>query len=306
MKKILITGAGSYIGMSFEKWMAQYDEYVIDMVSTINDEWKMKDFSGYDVVFHVAGIAHVDANRSPLYRIGRNKKTSDKMESLYYKVNRDLTIEVAKKAKAENVKQFIFMSSIIVYGEKDSIEKVHYITKDTVPTPSNYYGMSKLMAEQGILPLQSEEFNVVVLRPPMIYGKDSKGNYTKLAKLARICPVFPDIKNKRSILYVSNLCEFVRLMVDNEEKGIFFPQNKEYVSTMQLVHEIGKVNGKKVFYTRFLNTFVWVSCAIPTFKRLFSKVYGSMLYDKKISIYKSEYRVYSLKESIKLTESKYG
>lgn len=73
MKRILITGADSYIGTSFNKWLLQYqNEYVVDTVSTMNDEWKDWDFSGYDVVFNVAGIAHVDAK--------------PEMESLYYRV----------------------------------------------------------------------------------------------------------------------------------------------------------------------------------------------------------------------------
>jgi UDP-glucose 4-epimerase len=196
MKKILITGANSYIGTSLEKWLERYpDRYSIDTVDMRSDEWKEKDFSKHDVVFHVAGIAHVSSD--------------PKMEDLYYKVNRDLTIETAKKAKIEGVKQFIFMSSIIVYGDSSNINRKKVIDKNTVPLPSNFYGNSKLQAEDGIRPLESDDFKVVILRPPMIYGKGSKGNYPKLAKMAQKLPVFPDIDNKRSMLHVDNLCEFI-------------------------------------------------------------------------------------------------
>lgn len=286
MKRILITGKNSYIGTSFENWLSKNpDEYEVDTVGTRDDEWREKDFSHYDVVFHVAGIAHVSSD--------------PKMEDLYYKVNRDLTIEVAKKAKSEGIKQFIFMSSIIVYGDSTSSKRV--ITKDTIPTPSNFYGNSKLQAEEGIRLLESEDFKVVIVRPPMIYGKGSKGNYPKLAKLAKITPVFPDIDNERSMLHIDNLCEFLKIMVDNVEYGLFFPQNKEYVKTSYLVKKIAEVHGKKIWTTKKFNTMI---------KRLsrfgiVNKVFGNLVYDKPLSKYgKDDYQIRNLTESIKQTESK--
>ena len=175
MKKILITGKNSYIGTSLEEWLLKNPgNYQVDAIDTKESKWQEMDFSFYDVVFHVAGIAHVSAD--------------PKMRELYYKVNRDLTIEVAKKAKAEGVKQFIFMSSIIVYGDGANSESI--ITRSTVAMPSNFYGDSKLQAEEGIRPLESASFKIVILRPPMVYGKGSKGNYPKLAKLAQKTPFF--------------------------------------------------------------------------------------------------------------------
>ena len=201
MKKILITGANSYIGTSLEKWLGRYpDKYSLDTVDMRDDSWKEKYFSEYDVVFHVAGIAHVSSD--------------PKMEDLYYKVNRDLTIDVAKKAKNAGVKQFIFMSSIIVYGDSSNINEKRVIDKNTILDPSNFYGDSKLQAEEGIKPLGSDDFKIVILRPPMIYGKDSKGNYPKLAKAAQKLPVFPNIDNQRSMLHIDNLCEFIKLMIE--------------------------------------------------------------------------------------------
>ncbi len=233
MKKILITGANSYIGTSFEKYVSQWpDKYIVDTVDMIDGTWKQKDFSKYDVVFHVAGIAHVSPN--------------PKLKELYYKVNRDIAIETAKKAKLEGIKQFIFMSSIIVYGDSGKIGEKKIITKETVPNPTNFYGKSKLQAEEGIRALADDNFKVVILRPPMIYGKGSKGNYSKLAKAALILPIFPDIGNERSMLHIDNLCEFIRLMIKNEESGIFFPQNAEYVQTSEMVRLIAEVHGKKL------------------------------------------------------------
>ncbi|GAB6168230.1 NAD-dependent epimerase/dehydratase family protein [Clostridium carnis] len=286
MKKILITGANSYIGTSFEKWVKQWpDAYKVETVDMIDGTWSNKDFSEFDVVFHVAGIAHVS--------------TDPKMEELYYKVNRDLTIEVAKKAKNEGVKQFIFMSSIIVYGDSSHINKKRVIDKNTVPTPSNFYGISKLQAEEGILPLQDDNFDVVVIRPPMIFGKGSKGNYPKLAKMAQKLPIFPDIKNERSMLHIDNLCEFIKLMIVNEENGVFYPQNDEYVGTSELVKLIAGVHGKRIVLTRVFNPALRL---IGNFVGQINKAFGNLVYEKSMSEYKVEYRVRDLKEAVRVTE----
>lgn len=285
--KILITGANSYIGNSFENWIKQRgSNYIIDTIDMIDGSWKNKSFNGYDVVFHVAGIAHVSSN--------------PKMEELYYKVNRDLTIDVAKKAKTQGVKQFIFMSSIIVYGDSSKINEKSVIDINTVPKPSNFYGNSKLQAEEGIKELQDDKFNIVIIRPPMIYGKGSKGNYIRLSKIARKIPIFPNIDNKRSMLHIDNLCEFIRLMIENNEKGIFFPQNKEYVNTSKMVASIAKVHGKEVILTKAFNPFIKV---FSIFIGLMNKVFGNLVYEKGMSEYKENYRIRDLEESIKLTES---
>lgn len=291
MTKILITGANSYIGISFENYLKQWgDRYSVDTVDMIDGTWREKDFSEYDTVFHVAGIAHADVG-----------KVSEEQKSFYYKINTDLTIDTAKKAKADGVKQFIFMSSAIVYGESAPIGKSKIITKDTKPSPANFYGDSKLQAENGILPLQDTTFNVVVLRPPMIYGKGSKGNYPVLSKLAKKLIVFPYVKNERSMLYIENLCEFVRLMIENNEKGIFHPQNGEYSNTTELVKMISKAQGKRIIIVK---GFCWVLSIMSYITGLVNKAFGSLSYDMSISEYRENYRVYTLKESIERVEGK--
>lgn len=290
MKKILITGANSYIGTSFETYLKEnfpYD-YVVDTVDMIDGTWREKSFAGYNSVFHVAGIAHSD-----------NGKISEDKEKLYYSVNTDLTIETAKKAKACGVKQFVFMSSAIVYGESAPIGKQKVITKDTPVNPANCYGDSKVRAEKGIQALSDESFKVVILRPPMIYGKGSKGNYPLLAKIALKTPIFPYVKNERSMLYIENLCEFVRLMIENDEQGIFWPQNKEYSNTSELVQMIAKAHGKKVC---LLKGFAWALKLMSHVTGLVNKAFGSLSYDKSISEYEFEYCVCSLEQSIFKTE----
>lgn len=290
MKKILITGANSYIGMSFENYLntTYSDQYFVDTVDMIDGSWREKSFCGYDTVYHVAGIAHSD-----------NGKISVEKEKLYYSVNTDLTVETAKKAKADGVKQFIFMSSAIVYGESAPIGKMKMITLDTPTLPANCYGDSKLQAENGIKTLDDDTFRVVILRPPMIYGKGSKGNYPTLAKFAKKMPFFPYVKNERSMLYVENLCEFVRLMIENEERGTFFPQNGEYSNTSEMVKWIGQANDKK---GRLIKGFGWILKFLGLFTGRVNKAFGNLTYDMSISEYKENYRVKTLEESIKETE----
>ena len=292
MKNILITGAGSYIGTSFENYLKENypDDYRVDVVDMIDPAWKEKSFAGYDVVYHVAGIAHSD-----------NGKIPPEKEKLYRSVNTDLTVETAKKAKAEGVGQFIFMSSAIVYGESGKIGRPKTVTKETQPAPANCYGDSKLQAERGILPLEDDTFRVVILRPPMIYGRGSKGNFPQLERFARKLKFFPYVKNERSMLYIGNLVEFVRLLIENGESGVFFPQNAEYSNTSELVRMIGEANGKKI---RLVRGFGWILRLLGHFTGLVNKAFGNLTYEPGMSEYKTEYRKFSLRESIEETERK--
>lgn len=281
MKKILITGANSYIGTTFTDWMKQYGGYLIDTVDTLSGAWKNKDFSGYDAVFHVAGIAH-------------SMPRAD-MKELYYKVNTELAVSIAEYAKKCGVRQFIFMSSIIVYGSKNPV-----IYKDTPEAPENFYGDSKLQADIRLHKMEDESFKVCSIRPPMVYGKGSKGNYPKLSRLAKKTKIFPSIKNQRSMLHVENLCEFVRLIIDNEESGYFYPQNKEYVGTAQLVKTIAEISGNKMVQTGIFNPILSVLSKKIT---VFNKLFGSLAYDKELSRYMDfAYCVNDFEESIKRTE----
>ncbi|MEH7085349.1 NAD-dependent epimerase/dehydratase family protein [Neobacillus drentensis] len=281
MKRILITAKNSYIGKAFATWTA--NKYMVEYISCRTEEWRKLDLSKFDVILHVAGIAHVS--------------TDPNMESIYYKVNRDLTIDLATKAKSEGVKQFIFLSSLIVYG--DSSSEMRIINQNTIPNPSNFYGNSKLQAEAGIKPLESDNFKIVTLRPPMIYGKGSKGNYPKLAKAAMKIPIFPDIDNQRSMLHIDNLSEFIRLMIENEENGLFFPQNREYVKTSEMVKSIAEVHGKKVKLTKIFNPLLSI---IGIKIGIINKVFGNLVYEQSLSEYKQNYRVRNFKESIRVTE----
>ena len=281
MKKILITGAGSYVGESVRRYiLSTSTDFQIDAVDTMGDNWKKADYSQYDVVYHVAGIAHVNAD--------------PKMEALYYKVNRDLTIEVAQHAKAAGVKQFIFMSSQIVFHESQSL-KTEVLTAQTKENPNGFYGDSKLQAELGIKPLEDENFKVCILRPCMIYGPNAKGNFPRLAKLACKTPIFPCWHNKRSMLYIDNLAEFVKQAVLRELSGTYYPQNRELADTVEIIRFFAKAAGHRIWITRLLNPFVWLGSFVL---QPINKMFATYYYDPEMSKTDFDYQLVSFEESL--------
>lgn len=273
MKRILITGQGSFIGTSFEKWLAQarFDGmYWVDTVDMRGERWKEKDFSGYDTVFHVAGIAHADI-----------EKITEERKRLYYRVNCELAVEAAKKSRRDGVRQFIYMSSIIVYGEGTDLRKKRVITKETAPAPSNFYGDSKWRAEQKLTSLSTENFSVAILRPPVIYGEGCRGNYQSLIKIALKTPVFPDFPNERSMCAIERFCEFVRMLIERQKGGVFFPQDKDYVKTAELVRQIAKAHQKRVILFKGLNWAIYLMGFVPgKCGRLVNRAFGSLVYER--------------------------
>lgn len=287
-KKVLITGANSYIGESFLAYTNEhYPNISIHTVDMKSDLWRKHDFSIYDTVFHVAGIAHIDI---------RNVSSEKKKE--YYKINTDLAIETAKAAKSAGVKQFIFMSSMSIYGKDEIIDEC------TLPKPDNFYGDSKWKADVGVRKLASDSFRVAVLRPPLVYGKGAKGNYPVLSNLAKRVPVFPDVNNKKSMIYIENLCEFIDMLVLSSEGGIYFPQNAEFTNTSWLVSQISNQSNRFIWITKYLNPIVILVLHFPgKIGDLAKKAFRNSVYSQKLSIYGGiEYQIISLKKSIELTE----
>ena len=299
-KKVLITGAGSYIGESFRTYAStHYPSLSISAIDMLDGSWKKADFSSYNIVYHVAGIAHADVGNV-------DEATKEK----YYKVNTDLAVEVAEKAKAEGVKEFIFMSSMIVYGDSAPYGKAKVVDEYTVPHPANFYGDSKLQADVAVRDLADGGFKVIVLRPPMIYGRGSKGNYPTLAKLAKKLPVFPDVDNERSMLHIDNLCEFLcQIMLVKEVKEnavVLIPQNSEWTKTSEMVKAIGKVSGKRVKLMGIMKPAVLIGGKVPgKIGGLVNKAFGNSCYAHGVSVYKGiKYQKVGLNESIVRTEGR--
>lgn len=259
MKKILIIGKNSYIGKQLYTFAMKQmkDEIVVDMVSATNNEWQQIKFSHYDTVILLSAIVH--------------KKERKSLKELYYKVNYLMAVEIAKKAKDDGVSQFIFMSTAAVFGNE-----VTSITKDTVPNPNTYYGKSKLYAECEIMTLHSESFKVSIVRPPMVYGEGCKGNYEKLIKLARYLFAFPEFYNKRSMIDINKLIQFIIYIIQGECHGYYHPQDETYVSTCDLVIKIRERMGKKTILLSFNKKALIV---LAKYNNTFNKLFGDFYYD---------------------------
>lgn len=289
MKRILITGTQGYIGGALAQYLRRRpEEYSVDFLNLREEAWRQADFGGYDAIVHAAAIVHQP----------KSKDDSSQAE-LYDRVNHLLTAELAQKAKNEGVSQFLFLSSESVYGLHAPVGKTLTITANTPLHPTDNYGISKLQAEKALTALRDDHFRVAILRPPMIYGRDCKGNYRTLARLAEKLPVFPNIANQRSMLYIDNLCEFLRLLIQDEADGIFCPQNTEYVSTSRMVREIAKAHGKHI---HLVGGCAWALNLLSHVTPLAGKAFGSLCYDKSLSDYPKNYNIVGFEQSIAETE----
>ena len=277
MKRILVVGDDSYIGMSFRDFVADNNKCEVTMVNSRDNAWKNVDFTGYDSLLHCAGIAHV--------------KTTKENEKLYYDINCDLAVNVAKKAKAEGVGQFVFLSSLFVYvNRKTPI----IIDKDTPTNPDTVYGKSKLKAEIELKQIADNDFKICNIRPPMVYGKNCRGNFLSLVSLAKKTPIFPGYPNKRSMIYVENLCNFICVLIDENKEGVFLPQNCEYVNTSELVKEIARCHGKKIRTIKLFNPLIGI---LSKKISVFNKVFGNLCYSQLGN--ESDYCAVDFEESVK-------
>ena len=249
--KILVTGTKGYIATSFAACMKN-----ARTICLRDNSWRDISFAGYDAVLHTAGIAHVKENR-------RNQFD-------YYTINRDLTVELAKKAKKENVRQFVFLSTISVYGKVSGT-----ITQNTPTVPTTNYGRSKLAAESLLTSLAGDTFKIAILRPPMVYGSGCPGNYSRLCRLVKMAPFFPDYQNARSLISIENLCVFIQDIIENEREGLFFPRDPAPVSTTKLAREIAKAQGKNLRLTKAFNPLISLLMPIG----VVSKLFGDLMID---------------------------
>lgn len=235
LKRILITGKNGYIATSLLTYLRGFPkEYEAAAISLRGTAWETESFSRYDAIVHCAGLAHI-------------KETAQNAH-LYYEINRDLTIAVAKKAEAEGVGQFIFLSSLSVYGMDEGV-----ITPETEPRPKSAYGKSKLEAERGLRAMETEAFRVAILRPPMVYGDCCKGNYQTLVKLAKKLPAVPDYANQRSAVSITRLCEYIKKTIDENVCGVIVPQNALYLCTCAEIARLAAESGRSVPTTKLLN-----------------------------------------------------
>lgn len=280
--KVAILGKNSYICNNFENYSKKYNFEVVT-INVRDDSWEKINFKDFDCVLCPIGIAHVSTDPS--------------MEQSYYRVNRDLPIAIAKKVKKDGCNYFVFFSSMIVYGKDLPIGNDFLINKGTEINPENFYGRSKYEAENGLLELEDNLFKVAIVRIPMVYGPKCKGNFPKLLKIAKKLPICPNIDNKRSMIFIDNLCEFFCMLINSKDSGLFHPQNSEYVSTIKIIEIAATYFGRKIWFTNMFNPII----------RLFSKkldiinrIFGTKIYDKDLSPKIEAYNLISFEESVKL------
>ncbi|GEL15472.1 NAD-dependent epimerase/dehydratase family protein [Pediococcus cellicola] len=283
MKKVLITGKNSYVGLNFKSYAEKKYSTKIQAkcVSVRGENWQKLDFSKYDTVLHVAALVHKNERKHSLNE--------------YQAINKDLTIKIAKMAKSAHVGHFIFMSTIAVYGTVEDSKITTYSTLD----PVSKYGKSKLEAEQELKRLESDDFVVTIVRPPMIYGPNCPGNYNNLSRLASVWGIYPKFSNQRSMIYIDNLAEFLSQLTIKKLGGIYLPQNSKYVSTSDLIQLIRQNNGKKTFFIRGLSSIVNI---MVKHNSILNKVYGSLKIDFELSKQSLKYNKVKFNTSIKMTK----
>ena len=287
MKNVLICGEHSFIGRAVAARLSEFPEsYACETISLRGDAWKQHDFSRYDAVVHVAGIAHVSSKAVP--------------DSAYHAINCELALECARHARAAGVRQFIFLSSMIVYGPAARAGRRQVIDAATPPAPENAYGQSKLDAERGLLSMESTSFRVAILRPPMVYGPGCRGNYTLLQKWVGKIPFFPDFPGTRSVIYVENLAELIRHIIGRGDRGVFHPQDARTTTTAHIAREIAQARGAKLRLVKLFNPFIRLLGGVGFVRRAF----GDMHYAPALSVYPEDYRRFSLSEAIQKTEAK--
>lgn len=286
VKKVMLVGIGGYIGGKFTDYINKnYPDWQIDAVDSMNRKWADADFHGYGAVYNVSGLAHANARHGS--------------EKLYYEVNGQLPIDVATKAKAEGVPMFVQMSSQIVYGDMSGLGEDKVITAEIVPSEPTVYGKSKMMAERGLIALVDNSFQVALVRPPLIYSEFARDNFPRLVNFAKKMPVFPKLKNRQSMVYVDNLCELVKLIIEHNQGGVYYPQQECYIETSKIVADIAEAVGNKMWQTRLFNPALRFLSKMPMFDFI-HKAFGSIVYDMKMSNhFDGKYRVVSYKESIK-------
>ncbi|WP_152055246.1 NAD-dependent epimerase/dehydratase family protein [Aliarcobacter butzleri] len=278
MKKLLITGSNGFVGNYFiNNYKSKYN---IKTFSFLKDDINSLDCSDVDVVFHLSALVHQMGGAS---------------SEEYERVNVIQTLQLAKKAKESGIKQFIFMSTVAVYGEEK--EK---LDENTICNPITPYGKSKLEAEKELLKLNDDSFIVSIIRPPMIYGKNAPGNIDSLVKLVKKLPIIPlgKIENKRSFISIQNLCFIINEIITQEKQGIFLASDDEPLSTSRLIELVAKNLDKKVYLVKIPFFESLLKILKPSFHK---RLYGSLEIDNSITKEKLNLKnLYSVEDGVRL------
>jgi UDP-glucose 4-epimerase len=255
--KILIIGKNSYIGQSFKHWMTNnHTDAQIDEISIRDDNWKSMSFSNYDCIIHLAALVHEN----------ERKHTYED----YFKTNVLLTKELAEKSIKDEIPYFMFFSTMAVFGN------ARRINESTLIKPVTKYGKSKKAAEDILLNIfKRKKSKLSIIRPPMVYGVNAKGNPNKFQKLANLLPFFPKVNNKRSFISIDCLVKVMNEMILQERTGIVHPMDEQYMTTFELFSKYRNYIGKKAIPLnvtgKLIKFFLWIP--------ILNKMFGDLYYD---------------------------
>lgn len=277
--KLLITGSSGFVGSYFT---SKYKEkYEIKTFSFLKDDINNLDCGDIDVVFHLSALVHQMGGASA---------------EEYEKVNVTQTLELAKKAKKSGTKHFVFMSTVKVYGEETN----NKYSEKSICTSEDEYGKSKLKAELELQKLEDENFKVSIIRTPIIYGYGVKANIKNLVNLVNKVSILPfgKIENKRSMVYIGNLCHLVDEVITEQKVGIFLASDDEPLSTSKLIKLISKNLDKKIYLIKIPFFESLLKILKPSFHK---RLYGSLEVDNSITKEKLNLKnPYSVEEGIRL------
>ena len=282
MSRILITGASGFIGRT----LATISEFELATLLGRNNLYALPNFiecdlkedgdyrnilKGVDVVIHLAARVH----------FRKQKKFPDELRN-HIKENMRITSNLARQAEETGVKRFIFLSTIKVNGETNTLSEM--FDEHSKTDPQDPYAISKAMAETELLNISnSTEMDCVIIRPPMVYGDCYKGNLPRLLKLLKTGLPLPFLKvyNKRSMISARNLCDFIRFCVDHPDVGnkIIPIADAEFISTDQMVREMyeASLTRPRLFYIPAH----WMKCILCLFGQcaLWDRLFGDLQID---------------------------
>jgi UDP-glucose 4-epimerase len=281
--KILITGETGYVGNHAKEYLENTTNYVVKKVSLRRNNWMDMDFSEYDSIVHCVAV------------IPKNNIE----DSVFFSVNHELSEKLAKKAKSDGVKQFIYLSSMAVYGMKPSTKKGEgLIYSDTPCNPDSVYGKSKYQGEQAVVSLADDNFKVAIVRSPSIYGKRSTNYFNQyyyiISKL--FIQPYAFTKCKRSAIYIENLCELFRLLIKNSNHGIFCPADNPTLSTVEYIKFLQNSKGNNFYSSRLFGLALKLVCSrMP----IIYSMWGSIAYDDSLTnILNGEYQIFNSYEGL--------
>ena len=259
MSRILITGRGSFIGSNFRRFSEYCD---VTEVSLRGIDPARINFKGYDVVIHLAAIVHQS-----------NKRVFEE----YFKINRDLALTVASLSREAGVKQFIFLSTVKVYGPW--INGSEPWNEESPCFPDDPYGKSKYEAEIGLKEIETKDFVVSIVRTPIVYGPGVGANIFKLIRLIETFPILPlyGINNNRQYTYVENLFVLIDIIIEIKASGVFILMDEKPLSTSELVRLISGCMNKKPVFFRMPD--ILIKAGVLVKPAIFDKLYRSFYLD---------------------------